>query len=149
MVVLTATYLINRTPTRVLHGKAPLHILQPTSTLFPILPCVFGCTCFVQVRSPTRTKLDDKAVRCVFLGYSSMSKGYRCYDHITCHMYHSLDVTFLETVPFFSYSPSSLDPALELIVEEDFIPPSPLPILEFPPLSPNDSLPSIVTTDPS
>ena len=32
------------------------------STLFPILPCVFGCTCFVQVKSPTHTKLDDKAV---------------------------------------------------------------------------------------
>ncbi|GFS31834.1 hypothetical protein Acr_00g0019430 [Actinidia rufa] len=73
--ILTATYLINRTPSRVLQGKAPLHILQPASTLFPIIPRVFECTCFVHNRSPTRTKLDDKAVRCVFLGYSSMSKG--------------------------------------------------------------------------
>ena len=96
MVVLTATYIFNRTPSQVLQGKALLHILQPDSILFPILPCVLECTCFVQIRSPTRTKLDDNIVRCVFLGYSSMSKGYRCYDPVTCHMYHSLDVNFLE-----------------------------------------------------
>ena len=71
--VLTATYFINRTPSWVLQSKAPLHILQPANTLFPSLPRVFGCTCFVQNHSPTCTKLDDKAVRCVFLKYSSMS----------------------------------------------------------------------------
>ena len=30
-----------------------------------------------------------------------MSKEYRCYDPITRHTYHSLDVTFLETILFF------------------------------------------------
>ena len=74
MAVLTATYLINRTPSYVLQGKAPLHVLKPDCTLFPIVPRVFGCTCFVQDRSPTRTKLDAKAVRCVFLGCSSHVK---------------------------------------------------------------------------
>ena len=101
MAVLTVTYLINRTPSRVLAGKAPLHALKPSSTLFSLLPQVFGCTCVVQNRSPNCTILDNKAIRCVFLGYSSMPKGYRCYDPATCHVYHSLDVTFLETVPFF------------------------------------------------
>ena len=76
MAVLTATYLMNRTLSRVLHGKAPLHVLKSDATLFPILPQVFGCTYFVQNRSPTRTKLNNKVVRCIFLGYSSMSKGY-------------------------------------------------------------------------
>ncbi|GFY96380.1 hypothetical protein Acr_11g0006860 [Actinidia rufa] len=40
MTVLTATYLINRTPSRVLQGKASLHILQSTNTLFSIIPLV-------------------------------------------------------------------------------------------------------------
>ncbi|GFZ04975.1 hypothetical protein Acr_17g0005470 [Actinidia rufa] len=151
MVVRTATYLINWTPSRVLQGKAPLHILQPTSTLFPIIPRVFGCTCFVQNRSLTRTKLDDKAVRCIFLGYSSMSKGYRCYDPVTRYMYHSLDVTVLKTVPFFSDSTPSPDPGSEILAADDPIPPCPLPILEPPssPPTPNGSLPPFVSQDPS
>ena len=49
---LTATYLINRTPSRILQGKAPLHILQPSSILFSIISRVFECTCFVQNWSP-------------------------------------------------------------------------------------------------
>ncbi|GFS34988.1 hypothetical protein Acr_00g0037170 [Actinidia rufa] len=150
MAVLTATYLINRTPSRVLQGKAPLHILQPTSTLFPIILRVFGCTCFVQNRSPTHTKLDDKAVRCIFLGYSSMSKGYRCYDPATRHMYHSFDVTFLEIVPFFSDSTPSPGSDSEILAADELIHPRPLPILE-PPLStppPNGSLPPIASQDP-
>ena len=94
MAVLTAVYLINRTPSRVLHGMAPLQILKPDCTLFSILPRVFGCTCFVQNRSPHRTKLDNKSVKCIFLGYSAMSKTYRCYDPVSRHLYHSFDVTF-------------------------------------------------------
>ncbi|GFS31453.1 hypothetical protein Acr_00g0017420 [Actinidia rufa] len=34
-------------------------------------------------------------------GYFTMSKGYCCYDPISQCLYHSLDVTFLEDVPFF------------------------------------------------
>ncbi|XP_059629691.1 uncharacterized protein LOC132272588 [Cornus florida] len=37
----------------------------------------------------------------VLNGYSSMSKGYRCYDPVHKHMYHSLDVTFYERTPFY------------------------------------------------
>ncbi|KAK4841057.1 hypothetical protein QYF36_024711 [Acer negundo] len=74
MVVLTAIYHINRTPSRVLQGKVPLHLLQPNGTLFPLLPCVFGCTCFVQNRSPTGTKLDDKTVP--FFSGTSTLLGY-------------------------------------------------------------------------
>ena len=51
MAVLTAAFLLNRTPSRSLQGKTPLHLLQPDSILFPILPRVFGCTCFVQSSS--------------------------------------------------------------------------------------------------
>ncbi|GFS38036.1 hypothetical protein Acr_00g0055270 [Actinidia rufa] len=47
-------------------------------------------------------------------------------------------------------SPTALHgPASELIVEEDSAPPHMLPILESPTLSPNGSLPSSVTTNPS
>ncbi|GFS46139.1 hypothetical protein Acr_00g0100360 [Actinidia rufa] len=59
-----------------------------------------------------------------------MSKGYRCYDPVAGHMYHSLDVTFLETVPFFSRSLSSPGTTSKLVMEANSAPPCPLPILE-------------------
>jgi hypothetical protein len=106
MAVLTAVYLMNRTPSRVLHGMAPLQFLKPDCALFQILPRVFGFTCFVQNCSPTRTKLDNKSIRCIFLGYFTMPKTYRCYDLVSRHLYHSLDVTFFENIPFYgTHSP--------------------------------------------
>ena len=94
MTVFTVSFLLNRTPSRSLQGKTPLHLLQPNFTLFFILPRLFGYTYFVHNRLLTRTKFDDKAVCCVFLVYSTMSKRYRCYDTVSQRLYHSLDVTF-------------------------------------------------------
>ena len=72
MVVFIAVYLMNRTPSQVLHGIAPLQFLKPDCTMFLILPRVFGCTCFVQNRSPTRTSYIPRMHRTsrVFLSYS-------------------------------------------------------------------------------
>ncbi|KAK4836376.1 hypothetical protein QYF36_022177 [Acer negundo] len=116
---------------RVVQGKAPLYLLLPNGTLFPLLSRVFGYTYFVQNRSPTRTKLDDKVIRCVFLGYSSMSKGYRCYDLVSRQFYHSLDVTFLEIVPFFSSTSTLSGPAVETSMEDSSMLSRPVPIFEL------------------
>ena len=142
--VLTAVYLRNRTPSRVLHGMTPLQILKPDCTLFSILLCMFGCTCFVQNRGPHRTKLDNKSVKCIFLGYSAMSKAYRCYDPVSRHLYHSLDVTFFEDVPFYgthsTLQVSDPSPSMEIISHLA----RPIPIFDSmvpsPPLHPSRGL---------
>ena len=103
--VLTATYLINRLPSRPLQFKTPYSILQ---SLYPhistnTLPVkVFGCTTFVHVHSQHRSKLDPKAIKTVFLGYSSTQKGYRCYCPLNKKIYISSDVTFFENTPYFT-----------------------------------------------
>ena len=79
-----------------------MHVRQLDCVLFHVLPRVFGCTYFVQNCSPFRAKLVDKAICCVFLGYSPQSKGYRCYDLVARHFYTFMDVTFQEDVPFFA-----------------------------------------------
>ena len=61
-------------------------------------------SCSLSSRSPTRTKLDDKVVCYIFLRYSSMSKGYRCYDSVIGRLYHSLYVTFWRLFLFFPRS---------------------------------------------
>jgi hypothetical protein len=148
MAVLTAIYLINCTLSRVLHGMAPLQILKPDCTLFSILPRVFRCTCFVQNCSPYRTKLDNKSVKCIFLGYSAMSKAYRCYDPVSKDLYHFFDVTFFADVPFSSthstLQVSDLSPSIEItfplaylvLIFDSIVPESSSPPVQgsFPPL---------------
>jgi hypothetical protein len=66
-----------------------------------IPPRVFGCVVFVHLPKHQRTKLDPCAIRCLFLGYAIHQKGYRCYDPAQHRTYVTMDVTFLETEPFF------------------------------------------------
>uniref|UniRef100_A0A2N9J5R8 Integrase catalytic domain-containing protein n=1 Tax=Fagus sylvatica TaxID=28930 RepID=A0A2N9J5R8_FAGSY len=70
--VLTASYLLNRMPSRILKGN------------------------------PNRDKLDPRAHKCIFLGYSRTQKGYRCYSPSLRKHFVSADVTFFEDIPYYS-----------------------------------------------
>nr|KYP54934.1 Retrovirus-related Pol polyprotein from transposon TNT 1-94 [Cajanus cajan] len=104
--VLTATYLINRLPSRVLDGVSPVQVMTSFYPSIPIMTSlqsrVFGCSVFVHVHSTHRGKLDPRAIKCVFIGYASNKKGYKCYHPQSRRVYVSKDVTFHETESFFS-----------------------------------------------
>ncbi|RVW98628.1 Retrovirus-related Pol polyprotein from transposon TNT 1-94 [Vitis vinifera] len=106
--VLTACYLINRMPSSVLHDQIPHFLLFPDQPLYFLPPRVFGCTCFVHILTPGQDKLSAKAMKCLFLGYSRLQKGYRCYSLETHRYFISADVTFFEDSPFFSTTSESL-----------------------------------------
>lgn len=104
--VLIATHLINRLPTKVLNFKSPIDTL---TTFFPtftasnnLVPRIFGSVAFVHVHSTQRGKLDPRALRCIFIGYSSTQKGYKCFHPSTKKFFVSTDVTFFEHESFFS-----------------------------------------------
>nr|XP_016492553.1 PREDICTED: uncharacterized protein LOC107812042 [Nicotiana tabacum] len=105
--VSTACFLINRMPSSVIDGNMPYSVLFPNKSLFPVEPKVFGSTCYVRDVRPSLTKLDPKAVKCVFLGYSRLQKGYRCYSTELGKYIVSTDVVFSETTPFFYAPPIS------------------------------------------
>jgi hypothetical protein len=42
---------------------------------------IFGCTNYVY-NDNKQDKLDVRAIKTIFLGYSSQKKGYKCYDLI-------------------------------------------------------------------
>ena len=93
-------FLINHMPSYVLNLVTPFQTLFPHKSLFPIKLRVFGCTCFVRDVLPYVSKLDPKSLKCIFLGYSRVQKGYRCYCHSLHRYLVSTDVTFLENTSF-------------------------------------------------
>ncbi|RVW50126.1 Retrovirus-related Pol polyprotein from transposon TNT 1-94, partial [Vitis vinifera] len=153
-VVLTACYLINRMPSSVLHDQIPHSLLFPDQPLYFLPPRVFGCTCFVHILTPGQDKLSAKAMKCLFLGYSRLQKGYRCYSLETHRYFISADVTFFEDSPFFSTTSESLPVSevlpIPIVSPPDAMPPRPLQVyhrrprvvapLPFPE-APADSLP--------
>jgi len=96
--VMTATYLINQMPSRILGMKSPVELLLGRHD-FKVPPKVFGCVCFVKDHQPTVSKLDPQAVKCVFMGYASTQKGYKCWDPIGRRLFVSMDVIFREEEP--------------------------------------------------
>ncbi|PON63816.1 LOW QUALITY PROTEIN: hypothetical protein TorRG33x02_275260 [Trema orientale] len=120
--ILTATYLINRMPSRVLNYETPLNTFVkffPQTRLFTSLPLkVFGCISFVHNHSPNRTKLDPKSLKRIFLGYSSTQKGYKCFSQEKQRYFVSKDVTFFENCPF--YAKNSLQGKNKNTQEDNF-----------------------------
>ena len=112
-VVLIACYLINRMPSFVLHDQIPHSLLFPDQPLYFLPPRVFGCTCFVHILTPGQDKLSAKATKCIFLGYSRLQKGYRCYSPQTHQYFLSAYVIFFKDSLIFS-STESL-PVIEVL----------------------------------
>jgi hypothetical protein len=67
--VLIAAYLINKIPSRVLDWKSSMKMLEgKNENIFPLK--TFGCVRFVQDNRPNVRKLNSRAVKCIFVGYS-------------------------------------------------------------------------------
>ena len=89
--------LMNMCPTKVLHTITPYeawHGRKPSIAHFHD----FGCLAYSLVPQQRRKKLDDKAVKCIFVDYSAKSKGYRLYHPQTKQILVSRDVVFVEDV---------------------------------------------------
>ena len=104
--VLTSCYLINRMLSRVLKYDTPLQTLRKyflRNQLTTDLPLqVFGCTVYVHIPNQLRNKLEPRAEKCGFTGYASNKKGYKCFNPTTRKFHITMDVNFVETIPYFS-----------------------------------------------
>jgi histone deacetylase 1/2 len=84
----TAYFLINRLPSRLLQTKTPLELLLHELLDYTFLK-VFGCACWPHLRPYNKHKLEFWSKKCVFLGYSSLHKGYKCLHVPTNRVYIS------------------------------------------------------------
>ena len=98
----TAVFLINRLPTPTLHNISLYQKLFHQTPDYSTLR-IFGCACFPYLRPYNRHKLEFKTGRCIFIGYSSHHKGYKCL-HSSRRVYISNHVIFNKKS--FPYIPS-------------------------------------------
>ena len=69
-------------------------------------PCIFGCVVFVHLSKHSQTKLEPRAIKCVFVVDGVHQKGYRCFDLIHNRLYTTMDCDFFEDTFYFT-QPSS------------------------------------------
>jgi len=74
--ILTATYIINRLPSQILHNKCPIELLHQQRPSYSHMKS-FGCLCYPTIPRVQRTKFDPKTKPHVFIGYSLTTKGYK------------------------------------------------------------------------
>jgi hypothetical protein len=77
--VATAVYIMNQTPIATIHGMIPEEKFIGKKLDVSHFK-VFGCIAYVHVLDEKRLKLDPKAKKCIFIGYSLEQKGCRCFN---------------------------------------------------------------------
>jgi hypothetical protein len=102
---LAATYLINRTPTKLHKFDTPIHCLLNATPDYSSLR-TFGCACWPNLQPHNSKKLQFRSMRCAFLGFSNIHKGFKCLDILMGRIYISHDVIFYESLfPFAALNP--------------------------------------------
>ena len=106
----SATYLLNRLPTSVLHHFSPFGSLFGYPPDYKFLK-IFGCACFQYLQPYNKHKLAFRTSKCLFLGYSPFHKGYRCL-HSSGRIYVARSVNFDEnSFPYKSlFAPKASSP---------------------------------------
>ena len=99
--ILCATYLINRTPLKSINLDTPYYRLYKHKPDILHLK-VFGL-CFATNIAPGKKKFHSRTASCVFIGYSSSSKGYKLLDMETNQVFISRHVVFYENYIHFNY----------------------------------------------
>jgi len=103
----TAAYVHNRTPTRVLKGLTPFEVRYGAKPDLAHLRA-FGAPC--SIVGPLE-KLDDQARMCFFVGYKCGGGGYRVWDPKGRDVMESKDVVFYED----GLPPSTLSDAMHAL----------------------------------
>lgn len=115
---LTAVFLINRLASTILKNEIPFVKLHGASPDYNSLK-VFGCRCYPHLKG--QTKFAPKTYPCVFVGYSSLHKGYRCYQPSTKKVFISRHVIFDEhLLPYVQPAQSSLNTSTHLATFLEF-----------------------------
>lgn len=94
-VVNTTVYLLNKSSTKVVPNQTSIEAWSSRKPWTGYLK-VSNCVCYIYVLFQKRTKFEEKTEKKIFLGYSTLSKGYRIYDLETKNLITNRDAIFDE-----------------------------------------------------
>nr|KAJ0198111.1 hypothetical protein LSAT_V11C700366270 [Lactuca sativa] len=98
--ILTAAYIINRLPSKVIKNKTPYEIVWNQKPQYDHMQ-VLGCLAYYRNTDTKGEKFENKGKPGVFLGYPQGTKGYKIYDIESRKIIISREVLFHEsTLPF-------------------------------------------------
>lgn len=89
-------HVLNLSPSSAVNGKTPHEAFYGHKPSGAHL-CVFGCRAYAHIQKDKRRSFEPKARECIFLGYPSDYKGWKCWDPTTNDVFISRDVRFVET----------------------------------------------------
>ncbi|KAD4888928.1 hypothetical protein E3N88_21001 [Mikania micrantha] len=133
--ILTASYIINRLPSRVLKNISPYEVVSGEKPDYEAMR-VFGCLSYYRNTNTKGDKFEPRGMPGVFIGYPQGTKGYKIYDMESRKIVVSRDVRFIENYfpfahtqqigneeePIFTY-PQSRASMHEPSNEDDYMPP--------------------------
>ncbi|KAI3522941.1 hypothetical protein L1887_00993 [Cichorium endivia] len=130
--------LANQSPFQILYARPPNYDNFRT----------FGCQVYPYLRDYSAHKLAPRSIPCIFLGYNSQYKGYKCYDPTSSRMYITRHARFNEVAFPFTNSANPLDfSKLDLCTFFDDAPGS-LPSQEAPSVPPPSATPATNSRKP-
>ncbi|KAK8916713.1 hypothetical protein KSP39_PZI022778 [Platanthera zijinensis] len=130
----TTVYVLNRSPTRSLEEVTPYEAWRKKKPNVQHLR-TFGCLAYRHIPKEGRRKLEMKAEKGVFIGYSLESKAYRIYNPVTKKLSISRDVIFEEGASWdWDQNPEVLQPITE--------------VAEFQPSNPVEARPQLLQPEP-
>jgi hypothetical protein len=148
----SAVHIINRLPTKLLNHKSPFEILYAKTPNYNTFRA-FGCRVFPCLRDYSDHKLAPRSIPCIFIGYNSQYKGFKCLDPTTSRIYISRNAQFNESL--FPFKSQPIDEITQQLTLATFLEEN-LPIV-YPTLSPaispqptppiNDAIPCTLCQD--
>lgn len=114
--VATAVYILNISPTKAVYDQTPYEAWKGRKPKVSHLR-IFGCIAYALVNS--RSKLDEKSQKYIFVGYSTQSKAYKLYNPVSGKVIISRNVKFNEEASWEDAKDSAQSPNSLLTNEEE------------------------------
>jgi hypothetical protein len=89
----TTKYLVNVYPSLTLVGLTPHEVCFDKNPSLSHIK-IFVCDAFVHVPKEKRSNMDNKAVKCIFIGYKEGMKGYKIWGIASRKIMYIQDVVF-------------------------------------------------------